>query len=109
VERSRILLHLVDVSETAEGDPVENMVSLNLELRLYSAELAEKPMAVAGTKTDIRGDGRRLDRLAEYCETKGADFFPLCAPTHEGVPVLLEYLSGKLRELWDEDRHQDRQ
>lgn len=95
VERSRILLHLVDVSEAAEGGPVENMLKLSRELRLYSGELAEKPVAVAGTKTDIKGDGGRLDTLAGYCETNGIDFFPVSAVTGEGIRKLVVYLARK--------------
>lgn len=95
VERARVLLHLVDVSEGAPGEPVENLLMLNRELALYSGALARKPMAVAGTKTDIKGDGMRLDTLARYCKTNGVDFFPLSAVTGNGVRELLIYLSKK--------------
>lgn len=99
VERTRLLLHLVDVSEMAEGDPVDNMLDINRELHLYSEELARKPMAVAGTKTDIRGEGKRLDRLAEYCKTNGVDFYPVSAATGQGIKGLLVYLSEKTADL----------
>lgn len=95
VERTRILLHLVDVSGTAEGDPVENLLKLNKELGLYSEELLKKPQAVAGTKIDIR-DGKRLDRLSEYCKTKGIDFFPVSAVTNKGLRKLIFYLAEKV-------------
>ncbi|MEJ2253780.1 MAG: GTPase ObgE [Nitrospirota bacterium] len=96
VERTRLLLHLVDVSQGAPGDPVENMSALNRELELYSAELMAKPMAVAATKADAKGDGQRLDRLREYCETTGTDFFPISAVTGEGVRALVVYLARKV-------------
>lgn len=98
VERTRLLLHLVDVSEGASGDPVENLLNLNRELALYSADLALKPQAVAGTKTDIKGDGKRLDRLAQYCKTKGIDFFPISSVAGAGVRELVTYLARRVEE-----------
>jgi GTP-binding protein len=96
VERTRLLLHLVDVSEAAGGDPVENLLKLDRELALYSAELGLKPQAVAGTKTDIKGDGKRLDRLAQYCKTNGIDFFPVSSVTGAGVRELLRHLARRV-------------
>ncbi|MBI5057234.1 MAG: GTPase ObgE [Nitrospirae bacterium] len=98
VERTSILLHLVDISEMAEGDPVENFEKINKELELYSPELMKKPLSVAGTKLDIKGDGERLDRLARYCEDKGYDFFPICAVTGKGIKELLMHLGKKVEE-----------
>ena len=98
VERTSILLHLVDISETAEEDPVDNFKKINKELKLYSSELLEKPQAVAGTKLDIKGDGKRLDRLVLYCKDKGYDFFPICAVTGEGIKKLMAYLGEKVEE-----------
>jgi GTP-binding protein len=97
VERTRILLHLVDISQAAEGDPVKNLKTLNQELKLYSPELLKKPQAVAGTKTDV-ADAEKLDRLGEYCKTNGIDFFPISGATGAGVKELVEYLSRKVTE-----------
>jgi GTP-binding protein len=98
VERTSILLHLVDVSETIKDDPVKNLETVNRELTLYSPELIAKPQAVAGTKIDIKGNGARLDRLANYCKDKHYDFFPICAVTGEGVKELIQYLANKIEE-----------
>jgi GTP-binding protein len=95
VERTRILLHLVDVSEAAPGDPVDNLLKVNRELGLHSEGLARKPQAVAGTKIDMKGDGGRLDRLGEYCKTKGIDFFPISAAARTGIGELIAYLAKK--------------
>ncbi len=99
VERTAILLHLVDVSEMAHGDPVENFEKINRELKLYSEVLISKPQAVAGTKTDIAGNNERLRRMKEYCRTKDIDFFPVSAATGEGIANLLSYLSAKLESM----------
>jgi GTPase len=98
VERTSILLHLVDVSEMAEGDPADNFEKINKELELYSPELIKKPQAVAATKLDIKGDGKRLDRLSQYCKDRDYDFFPICAVTGKGIKELLIYLGKKVEE-----------
>jgi GTP-binding protein len=93
VERTSILLHLVDISDMSEDDPVENYEKINKELRLYSPELIKKPQVVIGTKLDIAVNKKRLDRLARYCKTTGIDFFLVSAVTGEGIKQLLSYLS----------------
>ncbi|MBI4687044.1 MAG: GTPase ObgE [Nitrospirae bacterium] len=98
VERTSILLHLVDVSEITEEDPVENFEKINKELELYSPGLLEKPQAVVGTKLDIAGGGERLRRLSKYCKDKGYDFFTVCAPKGEGIKRLTAYLAKKVEE-----------
>jgi GTP-binding protein len=98
VERTSVLLHLVDISETSEGDPADNLEKINKELKLYSSELIDKPQAVAGTKLDIKGSGKRLDTLAQYCKDKLYDFFPICAVTGEGIKELIIYLGKKVEE-----------
>ncbi|HDK41343.1 MAG TPA: GTPase ObgE, partial [Nitrospirae bacterium] len=96
VERTSILLHLVDVSEMAEGDTADNFEKIIGELELYSPELLNKPQAVAGTKLDIKGDSKRLDRLVLYCKDKKYDFFPISAVTGEGIKKLMNYLGKKV-------------
>ncbi|MFO0753419.1 MAG: GTPase ObgE [Thermodesulfovibrionales bacterium] len=96
VERTSVLLHLVDISDIQTSDPVEDFEKINRELLLYSPELAEKPMAVAGTKLDIAGEGVRAERLRAYCRERGLDFFPLSAATGEGVKPLVRYLADKV-------------
>ncbi len=94
VERTSILLHLVDVSEMGEGEPVENMKKINRELELYSPELVQKPQVVVGSKTDVKGDGKRLKDLADYCRKKSLMFFAVSAVTGKGTKELLSYLAA---------------
>ena len=98
VERTSILLHLVDISEMAEGDPVDNLKKIKKELKLYSPELVEKPQIIAGTKLDIKGDRKKLDRLKLYCKDKNYDFFRISAVTGEGIKKLTAYLGKKIEE-----------
>jgi GTP-binding protein len=99
VERTSILMHLVDVSDVIQSDPVEDFEKINMELVLYSPELLNKPMAVAGTKIDIAHDRIRLNRLKEYCRDKGLDFFPISSATGEGIKELVMYLAKRVKEL----------
>ena len=101
VERTTRLLHLVDISEMGEGDPVENYEKINRELELYSPELISKPQTVVGTKSDIAGNGERLDRLESYCKNNKRDFFTVSAATGTGIRRLLSYISVKMEEIWD--------
>ncbi len=109
VERTTILLHLIDISEMAQEDPVENLKKINKELELYSTELISKPQVVVGTKLDIKGNGQRLDRLVHYCKDNGYIFFAISAITGEGVEELLTYLGRKVEEYNEATCHKDRE
>lgn len=96
VERTSILLHLVDVSDIDPGDPVEDFEKINRELVLYSPELAKKPTAVVGTKLDMAYDKIRLDKLRSYCGERGLEFFGISAVAGEGIDALMMYLVQKI-------------
>lgn len=97
VERTYMLLHLVDVSDFLESDPVEDFEKIQRELELYNQSLTQKPFAVVGTKIDIAHRGERLNKLKNYCEKKGIDFFPISAVKKEGIYKLLKYLAERLK------------
>ena len=97
VERTTILLHLVDISVMAVEDPVDNYRKINRELALYSPSLINKYQAVVAAKLDIV-DKKRLDRLRRYCKTNGIDFFEISAVTGKGIKELVAYLSVKVEE-----------
>ncbi len=96
IERAKIILHLVDISEICQSDPVEDLLKIRSELALYNPLLVEKPFIVAGSKEDIQGDGRRLERLKAYCQRESIDFFALSSATGKGLKELLAYLTAKL-------------
>lgn len=99
VERTKILLHLVDVSITSEGDPVGNLLKINRELALYSPKLLEKPQCVAATKIDTADpEKKKLSALEEHCKKEGVDFFALSAVRKTGIDELLRYLARRVEE-----------
>jgi GTPase len=99
VERTSILLHLVDVSDITPGDPVDDFEKINQELVLYSPELITKPMAVVGTKLDLAYEKKRLKLLEKYCKKKKLDFFGISSVSDVGVEKLLIYLANKIEGL----------
>lgn len=96
VERTSIILHLVDVSDVPETDPVADLEKINNELKLYSPELLKKPQAVVGSKTDIAIEKNRLDELSKHCRKNKIDFFPISAATGKGIEKLISYLARKI-------------
>ncbi|MDA8105162.1 MAG: GTPase ObgE [Nitrospiraceae bacterium] len=98
VERTSILLHLVDISDNEEGDPVHILQKINRELELYSPVLIEKPQVVVGTKLDAAVAKERLNKLSRHCKKEGIDFFPISAVTGQGVKKLLSFVAGKVEE-----------
>jgi GTPase len=97
VERTSLLLHLVDVSVMAVGDPVENFKKINDELAFYGKDLVNRPMAVAATKIDA-ADRTLLEELSAYCAGQGRHFFPISAATGEGLEPLLSFLAIRVEE-----------
>ena len=97
VERTSILLHMVDVSGMVPGDPVENFKKINTELELYSKELMSKYMAVAATKLDA-ADHEKLETLERHCRETGYHFFPISAVTGEGLETLVNFLANTVEE-----------
>jgi GTP-binding protein len=99
VERTSILVHLVDISEGSPGDPIDNFKAINIELGLYNPSLKKRHQVVAPNKIDIMGKGDMLGRLKDYCEESGYKVFPISALTRQGIDELLVYLSLKVEEL----------
>ena len=98
VERTSILLHLVDVSEFSPGEPVDDLQKINRELELYGKALIEKPQAVIATKIDV-ADKKKLDSLRDYCKNTGTDLFAISALTQRGVKGLVKYVSMRLEKM----------
>ena len=105
VERTSLLLHLIDISETGGDDPVDSFEKINKELGLHSSELLKKTQAVVGTKLDIAGNREKLGRLENYCRMEKIDFFPVSAVTHNGIEKLLSYLSITVEKIKKRKHH----
>ena len=89
VERTRLLAHLVDVSESSGRDPVEDFEVIVRELASFSEEMARKPMIVVGTKIDVAQDPERIQALRQHAEERGLPFFAVSSVTGAGVEELV--------------------
>jgi GTPase len=98
IERTRIFLHLVDVSGMAEGDPVSRYTKIRKELGLYSSDLLNKKETVVATKMDSIADSGHLDLLEAYCKNNNITLLKISSITGEGIKTLLNYLAVELEE-----------
>ena len=90
IERTKVLIHLVDVSGASGRDPIEDFETIRRELSLYNPQLLEKPELVAANKIDAVDDPDRITRLEARARELSLPFFRVSAVTGEGVPTLLE-------------------
>lgn len=92
LERTSLLLHLVDVSEMAEDDPISEFEVIRKEIHQYHPKMQEKPFFAAATKIDIAGNREKLEQLRSYCEQKMIPFFELSSATGAGIKPLIRSL-----------------
>jgi GTP-binding protein len=97
LERTRVLVHLIDVSGASGRDPVEDFGTIQRELELYRPELAEKPAIAAANKIDIASDAKVMRRLATHLMKRGIPLHKVSAVTGAGVPALVEAMWRELQ------------
>jgi GTP-binding protein len=103
VERTRVLLHLIDMSGMTEEDPFTNFNQINEELKIYNPELMERRQIIVPTKMDLPGSD---EQLAEFeakvrADERYADFeiFPISSITHDGLEKLVARTADVLEEI----------
>jgi GTP-binding protein len=103
VERTKLILHLVDVSSLSGRDPVSDYEIINSELANYDADLAARPQIVVATKTDALDEPERLENLKKRAKKDRRQFFAISSVTNDGVKELVNRVSEMLTELATED------
>jgi GTP-binding protein len=98
IERTRVLIHMLDVSGLTDRDPLADFYAVNRELALHSAELAARPQIVALNKMDICGDLGLADRVEAALRRDGWEVYRVSAATHFGVPELLHAAWRRIEE-----------
>lgn len=96
VERTRLLVHVLDISGSEGRDPIEDYERINAELRAYGA-LADRPQIIAANKMDLPGSAENLERLRAHLPE--AVIFPVSAATHQGFDALLAEIARVLPTL----------
>jgi GTP-binding protein len=88
IERTRLLVHLVDVSPASGRDAVEDFETVQRELASFSELLMEKPMIVVASKMDIAQDPERVEALRRHAKEQGFEFFEISSATGQGIEKL---------------------
>lgn len=104
VERTKLLIHVLDVASVEGRNPLEDFEKINQELKLYSERLAKKQQIVAANKIDLPGAEEQLEILTKNLEEQGIRVFPISAATNKGLDDLMVYVSSKLKEIEDQER-----
>ena len=99
VERTRLLVHLIDTSDGNDADPVHSYEVIVEELRAFNESLAAKPMIVVATKRDATTDFSRVEKLRDFCAQKNLEFHSISAATGEGVRELARAIADTLDRL----------
>ncbi len=107
VERTRLLAHLIDTSDSAETRPVKAYEIIEGELAAFSDAMLEKPMIVVATKLDATTDQTKLQELKQFCAEKDLEFHAISAPTGEGVKELVRAMADALDRIPKPELEQD--
>ncbi len=108
VERTKLILHLVDVSSASGRDPVEDYEIINRELANYSEELAERPQIVVATKIDALDEPERLDALKKRARKDRKQFFQISSVVRTGVDELVFGVARALGEFVSDEQPKER-
>jgi len=103
IERTRLLIHVVDASGSEGRDPVQDIYTINNELKKYNADLEKRPQVIAANKMDLvfAGDENPVDRIKAEFVPKGIPVYAISGVSGEGIRELLYYVNNKLKTLND--------
>ena len=99
IERTKLLLHLVDVSSASGRDPVNDYETINRELAAYDARLGSAPQIVVATKIDALDEPERLERLRSRVASDGRSFYAISSVAQTGVRELVNAAARALDEI----------
>lgn len=100
IERTRVMIHIVDAAGSEGRDPVADIYAINKELEAYNEEIAKRPQVIAANKIDMMSaDSDAVWRIRREFEPKGVKVFPISAVSGQGVRELLYYVNNLLQEL----------
>lgn len=102
IERTKVLIHIVDASGLEGRDPIDDIEKIESELERYNPELVQRPKVIAANKMDLFEAKENVDTFKEYFEEKGVKVIPISAATGEGINDLLNYVGELLDNINEE-------
>ncbi len=103
IERTRVLLHFIDVSGSEGRNPLEDYKVINAELKKYSEKLSKRTQIIVANKADIIQDDEKYKELENIAKENSQKIFKISAVTGEGIDNLMKYVSDLLKTLPKED------
>lgn len=99
IERTKVFIHVVDISGIEGRDPIEDFETINQELHKYNSILSERTQIVAANKIDILQSNDQLEAFTKKIEEKGFKVFPISAATKQGITELMNYVGELIQKL----------
>ena len=102
IERTKVLIHLVDAASTEGRDPIADIYAINKELEAYNTDIAHRPQVIAANKIDAIYASNEEDpvtKIKEEFEPKGIKVFPISAVSGQGLNELLYYVQDMLSQI----------
>lgn len=99
IERTRVLIHVVDAAGVDGRDPLEDYYQINAELKAYQPELAKRPQLVVLNKTDLPDAQENLDRIKQGLDVPAERVFAISAASRDGIKAVIDYMARWLQEI----------
>ena len=99
IERTKLILHIVDAAAVDGRNPVDDFKKINVELKRYSEKLSKRPQILVANKIDLPQAEENLPALEKLAAQEGIKFFAISAAAHENLDVLINFVGNKLEEL----------
>lgn len=99
IERTRLLLHVIDVSGSEGRNPVQDFITINEELKKYSEKLSQRKQIIVANKVDILQDESLYKELEKIAKEHNMEIYKISAATGDGIPELLKHVSDVLKTL----------
>ena len=106
IERTKVIIHIVDAAGTEGRDPIEDIYTINKELEAYNPDIAKRPQVIAANKIDAlyteEGEESAIDKIKKEFEPKGIAVYPISAVSGEGLKELLYHVNEMLESVGEE-------
>lgn len=99
IERTKLILHIVDAAAVDGRNPVDDFKKINVELKRYSEKLSKRPQILVANKIDLPQAKENLPALEKLAAQEGIKFFAISAAAHENLDALINFVGNKLEEL----------